>query len=288
VPIIEPVRSSTGSLQRSVAVLRAKSIPFVVVVNPAVGELEGASDGVVSIAEDLDLSSYSLFRPALIVDETTTEAQVQGFTRHWTGRQLFFVHLSNSSAGQAVRDASSVAGVDTCHAFHADRTGFRYRSQFKSFRRVLLEDAFNKATKNADYPDDEFFSDLWTSFEDQGYDGFADFAVVGSDYQEEGGPAYAVAIHLTYQHSDEEVWIRHFISDRRKTQVDPGGKFLEALAHLVDYVERPGFSPTNASREFVDLFRRKHFPGLGYVKKLSICHHIELMNTLLKNGSSGL
>ena len=29
-------------------------------------------------------------------------------------------------------------------------------------------------------------------------DGFGDFLIVGDDYSDTGGPAYAVAIHLTF------------------------------------------------------------------------------------------
>jgi hypothetical protein len=29
-------------------------------------------------------------------------------------------------------------------------------------------------------------------------DGFGDFLIVGDDYSESGGPAYAIAIHLTF------------------------------------------------------------------------------------------
>ncbi|SMF45587.1 hypothetical protein SAMN06265365_115114 [Tistlia consotensis] len=32
---------------------------------------------------------------------------------------------------------------------------------------------------------------------------------------------------------------------------------------------------TDAVREFRNLYAQRHFPGLGYVKKLSMKHHIE-------------
>jgi hypothetical protein len=34
---------------------------------------------------------------------------------------------------------------------------------------------------------------------------------------------------------------------------------------------------TSAVKEFRDLHRQGHFPGLGYVKKLSMNHHIETL-----------
>jgi hypothetical protein len=34
---------------------------------------------------------------------------------------------------------------------------------------------------------------------------------------------------------------------------------------------------TSAVKEFMDLHRQGHFPGLGHIKKLSMNHHIETL-----------
>ena len=111
--------------------------------------------------------------------------------------------------------------------------------------------------------------------------GFGDFLMVGDDYTESGGPAYAVAIHITFidPDRDDEMRIFHFVSDRQDTPTDPAGKFAEALAKLIAQLN----SKTNkvyessAITEFRELAARGHFPGLGYVKKLSMKHHIETL-----------
>lgn len=59
--------------------------------------------------------------------------------------------------------------------------------------------------KNADYPPIEEFSDLHITFGEEGMDGFGDFLIVGDDYTEGGGPAYAVAIHLTFLESKKKM-----------------------------------------------------------------------------------
>jgi hypothetical protein len=38
---------------------------------------------------------------------------------------------------------------------------------------------------------------------------------------------------------------------------------------------------TSAVKEFRDLHAKGHFPGLGYVKKLSMNHHIETLADFL-------
>ena len=75
------------------------------------------------------------------------------------------------------------------------------------------------------------------------------------------------------------MFIYHFISDQTASQTDPGGKFLEALAKLVKEINKTNslIYKSKACAEYIDLFKKKHYPGLGYVKKLSMQHHIELI-----------
>ena len=112
-------------------------------------------------------------------------------------------------------------------------------------------------------------------------DGFGDFLIVGDGYSEAGGPAYAVAIHLTFIDPDDDnsMWIHHFVSDRQDTPTDPAGKFAEALARMMKVLNKPNSKivETSAVQEFRALHGQGHFPGLGQVKKLSMNHHIETL-----------
>jgi len=119
--------------------------------------------------------------------------------------------------------------------------------------------------------------------------GFGDFLVVGDEFNEGGGPAYAVAIHLTYLDSDQDnvMQIYHFVSDSQDTPRDPAGKFAEALAKMISTLDQPDSKvlETDALREFRDLHDAGHFPGLGYIKKLSMNHHIETLADYLSSTS---
>ena len=110
-------------------------------------------------------------------------------------------------------------------------------------------------------------------------DGFGDYLIVGDDYSETGGPAYAVAIHLTYLNDEDDMFIYHFVSDRTDSPTDPGGKFLEALNKLVKQIEEPKslIYKSSACKEYLELYEKQHYPGLGSVKKLSMQHHLELI-----------
>ncbi len=112
-------------------------------------------------------------------------------------------------------------------------------------------------------------------------DGFGDFLIVGEEYTEMGGPAYTVAIHLTFidPDKDEAMYIYHFKSERKDTPGDVPAKFMEALGAMIKKLDEHGSKvlESKAVQEFRALYAKKHFPGLGYVKKLSMQHHIETL-----------
>jgi hypothetical protein len=111
--------------------------------------------------------------------------------------------------------------------------------------------------------------------------GFGDFLMVGDDYSESGGPAYAVAIHMTFIDHDQDNVMRifHFKSQRQDTPLDPAGKFAEALSEMMTHIGAPNSRvlETEAVKEFRMLHEKGHFPGLGYAKKLAMNHHIETL-----------
>ena len=84
---------------------------------------------------------------------------------------------------------------------------------------------------------------------------------------------------------DNDIDICHYISDRRDSPVDPAGKFAEALTKLVYDIEEEDTKilVTKAIEEFKELDNEGRYPGLGYLKKLSMKHHMELIIYLLNN-----
>jgi len=111
--------------------------------------------------------------------------------------------------------------------------------------------------------------------------GFGDFLTVGNHFSDTEGPAYTVAVHLTCIDGERDgaMQILRFKSMRQDDPKDPAGKFLEALEKLVDELNCQGCQlfQSPAIEEFVRLHDAGHFPGLGYVKKLSMKHHIETL-----------
>lgn len=282
-PIIEPVKENYRSLKRAIDQLKAFNANFIFIVNPQVGDLkDNPKKEFIDLIES-DLEGYENISLGYIIKAESTEANVKEAIQSKPGTSFSVIHYGFTE-GKKLSNAMSELDNVNRHIFIDGYAGKLYQRHFKKdgIQRILIRDGF-KIRKNANHPENEHFSDLHITYEDEGVDGFGDFLIVGDEYREEGGPAYAVAIHLTYLDTEEDMYVRHFVSIRKDSPTDPAGKFLEALDKLVRELNKRG-SPlflSNASKEYLDLHKRKHFPGLGSVKKLSMQHHIELIADFL-------
>ncbi len=281
VPIIEPVKRSLSGLRKALEALVAQQAQFVLVANPLHGELNGGAEALQSEIIDGLLAGYDDCHLGFITDSNTSLDDIQTFCQG-QDKAVSIIHYGYPRGGELAGAVSGIAAINE-HIFIDECCSRLYRRHFSNDFRVLIRDGFVKRT-NREHPEVEHFSDLHITYQDEGVDGFGDFLTVGDDFMEGGGPAYAIAIHLTYIDSTEEsdMFLKHYISDRTTSPTDPGGKFLEALRKLVADVNCPNsmIFQSEAVGEFLDLHNRGHYPGLGYVKKLSMQHHIELIASL--------
>jgi hypothetical protein len=278
VPIIEPVKEALSGLERTLQTVRDARGETVVIVNPYHGDHRENGDSISELLRESFRGNASIGVGVLLKEDMSLEEVVDCCRRH-PHRQLTLIH-AGFNRPKALADELGNELTATRNIFFEAHCGKLYRKHFQGSRRVLLRDGFERR-RNRDYPRVELFSDLNVTYEEEGMDGFGDFLIVGDDYSESGGPAYAVAIHLTFIDPDQEdaMFIYHFVSTRQDTPTDPAGKFAEALAKMIRKLDS-GTSKllgTTAVREFRDLHARGHFPGLGYVKKLSMKHHIETL-----------
>ncbi len=148
---------------------------------------------------------------------------------------------------------------------------------------VVLEDAFNKAKRNADYSDcvDEFFSKNHITYKKRGYQGFADYSVVGDIYEESGFSPLAIAIHIVYFDEKKMLQIHHFVSDTNEKSTDLPRKFEEAMEKLQSWELLGRIKMTAGLSGLFSYYRNGRFPGLGLIKKYSLMHHMELMSDYL-------
>ncbi len=283
IPIIEPVKTNISALDKMIREYIQNELEFVLISNPRVGRLQANPDILHDKVINGILSDYKKYFVGYIISDKTTPNEIEEFSGKYSGGKLSLIHYHSYGNREELDRIIETSEDIKYNIFIDGYTGHGYRKHFDSCKRIIIKNGFIQR-KNADYPEDEFFSDLVSTYSEFKYDGFGDYLVVGEEYSEVGGPAYAIAIHLTYEHSSGDIWIKHFISDPRKVEdaVDPAGKFAEALRKLITFVENNNLSYSSACRKYQELNKREHYPGLGYIKKLSMIHHIELMAKILK------
>lgn len=277
-PIIEPVKTNLSTIKRALSALIEVKAEFVLVVNPKCGDLRDSTLVIDELLKD-SLADYQGVKLGYILDEDTELDDFIGFAADYPENKIALIHYGYSHGrilGETVASLKNVA----LHVFIEEHAHKRYRKNFNSgIDRVLIRDGFHRRS-NREHPPLEHFSELHIMFSEEGMNGFGDFLITGDEYSESGGPAYAVAIHLTFLDSDDEddMFIKHYVSDRTNTPADPGGKFLEALRKLIhDIGVNKKIFRSQAVREFESLNEKQHYPGLGSIKKLSMQHHVELL-----------
>ncbi len=286
IPVIEPVKQSLGALTKTLATLQEEGARAIVIVNPFHGDHSADGENISQLLAEECSGSDRIAVGILLNEETPLSQAIECCNQH-AGHQIALIH-AGFAHGKALAESLDDRVRSMKSLFIDGRSSKLYQRHFADGQRVLLRDGF-KPRRNKDHPEVEFFSDLHVTFEDEGMNGFGDFLIVGDDYREAGGPAYAVAIHITFidDDNDDVMNIYHFVSDRQDTPTDPAGKFGEALGKLIATLGRPDnkIFESEAIKEFRELHSRGHYPGLGYVKKLSMKHHIEtLANCLSSRG----
>ena len=278
-PIIEPVRKELSGLEKAPRAVIDANGRAIVIVNPHHGDLSGAGEPLTKLLKQSFLGLPSISAGILLEQGMTTDEALKCYQLH-SDHNPVLIHAGFTEA-KALSEKVGKPTPDQCHVFFERYCGKLYEKHFNGAHRVLLRDGFQRKQRNKDYAKLEPFSDLHATFEDERMDGFGDFLIVGDDYTEGGGPAYAVAIHLTFidPDQDDSMFIYHFISERQETPTDPAGKFAEALKEMMKTLDGPRSKvlETSAVKEFRLLHKQGHFPGLGYVKNLSMNHHIETL-----------
>jgi hypothetical protein len=286
VPIIEPVKEALDGLKRALGAVVAARGKAVIIVNPQHGELSSDGETLTHLL-NVEFKEYSEISAGILLRGNTKIDDIVSSCKAHSNRSVTLIHagfLEGKILADILRDAtiSPKSSGQFQHVFFEAECGKLYQKHFPRSKlpRVLIRDGFQRR-KNREHPELEKFSDLHATYEDEGMNGFGDFLISGNDYTESGGPAYAIAIHITFIDSekDDEMFVHHFVSDRQDTPKDPAGKFAESLEKMIRKLNEVNSKifESKAIEEFRELYRLKHFPGLGYLKKLSMQHHIETL-----------
>lgn len=285
IPILEPVKLSSTLTKTMYEYIKA-SQPISIIRNPLVGsflkDLRDVKDGSKEASHKEEfLTQYD---SATIIKSMIMQKNAQSLLEDWSKKgvnknELLVINIDRDYLDLYEREFD---GVNPKYALIPDESAFRRRVRQN---RVLLDDKFEKQSRNADYQDetDEFFSDDHLYFKDDDYKGFSDYSVIGNEYLEAGFAPYAVAIHIVYFATDKSLRVKHFVSDSNEDITNPAKKFYEALSKLATWYEaepKP-VELTLGLKTLLEHYEKQTYPGLGSVKKLSLMHHLELMGKYL-------
>ncbi len=285
-PIIEPVKKNLKPLRRTIRELIKNVLEFTLIINPKYGDFKNDNSPLLDLISDGGLDEYPGLYLGFIIRPGANINELRRVLESYNNYNFSIIHYGFSDARSLLPIISEASNVKK-HIFIENHSSQTYQRQLTGddVARVLIRDGF-KIMRNADYPEGEHFSDLHLTYPEYQMDGFGDFLIVGDHYTVTGGRPYAVTIHITYLDENNDMHIRHFISDRTETRADTSGKFGEAVAKLAAELRNRDtlIHHSDACDEYIELCDAGHFPQLGYMKKLSMQHHLELLADFLSEG----
>jgi hypothetical protein len=281
-PIIELPSTEKRGIKANFKKYVEANIPFILIVNPQIIGDRSQNRIVEDIINDI-LSTYDNYFVGYIISNNTTMNDVENFITEFRDEKKTFIH-NHRLANHIQLDSIIEGATNVFHnIFLRGKTDEGYENNFsQNIDKIIVQDGFIKARINAEYPQENYFYNLPFTYREQGYDGFGDYLTIGESFKlNGGGAARTVALHLTYHNSDG-VWVRHTLSDDREDTTRTPAKFMEALTHLITFLnDNTRFDITSGSEDFRQFFDREHYPGLGTAKKISIKHHMEYIHSLL-------
>ena len=285
VPIIEPVKKQVNGLNAAALSMIENGMKFAVILNPSDGDYRHTG-----IDNDILMSLTALtddrdnWIPAYIYKHNGKTLLDHAKQNNLLNLMIIFPSGADVNDEELMEFLSKDEVAFVVSGNLSNNRSARGRLLRLGKALISLEDRFNERPRNADYANevDEIFSEDFAYYQDDRLAGFADFTPMAKDFIEGGMLPYAIAIHLTYQKSDDQIFVHHFVSDNNFDQSNIRGKFHEAAVKIAPFFNNNGLFHTSAVDE---LIRRADsddgYPGLGYIKKLSVKNHLELITHIL-------
>lgn len=280
-PIIEPVKVNIKSLCSITADLNNIGIHPHIIVNPEVGELASDSPDYLF---NLIVQENVSFVPCIRLHNQNI-SHVQMLLNHFISNgKTFSLYLQEDiQSGISQYTSQALANIILNQS--------SYSHQFTNSlpNCVIISSAFPAQRRNADYSvQSQFFSDAHLTYQAplvKHQIGFGDCLTIDNTWSTSGGPAFVIAVHITYiDSSNSNMYVKHSLSvSNPNDQSNPAGKFQEALDAMIHFANQTPSLDQNTLgfQQYVDIHNKNHYPGLGIPKKLSMMHHIETINNYL-------
>lgn len=279
-PVLEPVKESFNALDLAHKIFQEKDFFPYLIVNPFKGELAGDKEFFLTYLSSLDKRN---FLPAFHYSDNAD--YIVSCIQKYNLEDCLIVCLDNFTDEESLKNLCANEKVSKVMLLepHKYRSLDRSIKSLKKFY-IRLDDVFEKQQKNADFLNIQAhkFSEEHLYYEQDGYQAFADFTTLPSEFIEGGSTPRAVVIHLTYLNTklENQIWIRHFTSTDVDSIANVQGKFAQAAQKAVQFCDNLPLlnSATNELKRYLEEGR---YPGLGTVKKISIKNHLLIISNFL-------
>ena len=278
-PIIEPVRENKNSLKKAICTMTEKGMKYGIILNPEYGDCAGE---FLDFSNETDFPEASKWSPSFILNKNNISLIEESINKNEykdvililpKGSSIDEDHLINLISNKAI--SKVLTDKDRRRITRATR---KYNKEL-----IELDDKFIAQPTNQSYIniDEDLFSEEFAYFKDEGYAGFADYTILPNEFREGGTLPKVVVIHLSYKKTDDQIFVKHFCSNsNQEDRSNIQGKFAEAAHKAILF-----FSQINYNSPAIDYLKGNivsgTFQGLGVLKKISILHHLDLLQRIL-------
>ena len=279
IPIIEPVKSTFNGLTTAARIMFEQNLRFALVLNPADGDFKRITKDILS---EISILSENMEKwiPTFLY-QNNGETILSAIQDQELNNVMVILKNGIDISDNILNFLSHSQIQYIVNGDPNSRITMRRLSRLENKRIIRLDNCFAEQPRNVDYlniPEDKF-TEQHRFYSDDHFYGISDYTALPKDFIDGGMLPYAVAIHMTYEKNQDEIYVRHFVSDTNDDQSNIQRKFFEAATKLkYFFTDR---TKTTAINELIKLLDDEKYPGLGVIKKLSLKNHIELMNSIL-------
>lgn len=279
-PVLEPVKESFNNLNLAHKIFQEKDFYAYLILNPFKGEKYGDTEFFLTYISELENRKLL---PAFHYSDNAD--YIISNIEKYSLENCLIICLDNFSDEQSLKTLCSNKNVSKVMLLepHKYRNLDRFIKSLGKFY-IRLDDVFEKQQKNADFLNIQAhkFTEEHLYYSQDGYQAFADFTALSSEFVDGGSTPRAVVIHLTYINAELEnqIWIRHFTSNDVDSIANVQGKFAQAAQKAIQFCESINLI-NSAITELRTYFEESRYPGLGTVKKISIKNHLHIISDFL-------